>query len=321
MSDFVLKIYEDDGSTVHLEVGTAAGHARPYLHFPEVFSEAEIDPLNGRARIGRINLRVIDPQTGATKSDRWLTEKLGEDGISSINGRRATLLGVSDGRVVQEGVCAGATLTDSFSGFDLAIEDVRVRGVKATAFDLVSTTTVLPRGVLDGWGKPYPDAPESQWLIPPATPFRGQYTSEGTHSGTVSLESYYPPRALVIPPELVLTDAMREAMAPTWTTVDGKTTGEFASIKLLWRLVGGTVWNELDRVPYVPLSVTGGRVVGVNEDPLPVGLRKAKIKDTDGEQGFGVLSVRLARLADDPTPLPTTGQTVEVIILRKGPAS
>jgi len=321
MSEFVLKIYQEDGSTVHLEVGTAAGHARPYLHVPEIFAESEIDPLNGRARIGRINLRVIDPQTGATKSDRWLTEKLGEDGISSINGRRATLLGVSDGRVVQEGVCAGATLTDSFAGFELAIEDVRVRGVKATAFDLVSTTTILPRGVLDGWGKPYPDAPESQWLIPPTVPLTGEYVEEGDHSGRVTLFGSYPGRNPPIPPELVITDAMREVMAPTWTTVDGKTTGEFGSIKLLWRLVGETVWNVIDRVPYLPAAIAGSKVVNLNEDPLPVGVIGGRIADASGEQGQGVLYVRLARMADDATPLPTDGQTVEVIILHKGPAS
>lgn len=77
MDHYILTIYREDDTTPWFEVGTHPTHPAPYLHEPGEVDAGEVDFLEGRATIGQVNLRVIDPQTGASQAERWLTERLG----------------------------------------------------------------------------------------------------------------------------------------------------------------------------------------------------------------------------------------------------
>src|SRR5690606_32432916 len=129
MADLILRCYEADDTTEAWQVGTAPTHDNPYLHQPEVYAEAEVDLREGKSRIGRMTVRIADPQTGTDQTERFLTALLGSsDGYSTLNGRRMRLEHVT-GEVVIDGVCAGSRLADTFAGFEVAIEDVRARGI------------------------------------------------------------------------------------------------------------------------------------------------------------------------------------------------
>src|SRR5690625_4268877 len=158
MAHYTLTIYESDDTTSLLEVGTDPTHPHPYLHVPGEMDLGEVDLLRGKAMIGQVNLRVIDPQTGADQSERWMTARLGipqgEEGAgrSALNGRRAALRR-SDGRLVMDGVIWGVQLSDSAAGFSLQLRDVRERARKLPLFSRTGTASVLPRGVIDGYGR------------------------------------------------------------------------------------------------------------------------------------------------------------------------
>lgn len=299
-ADLILTIYADDDVTPYVALGTAADHANPYLQRPDQYAEAEIDLVEGRGRIGRINVRVIDPQNGATQADRFITALLGSpDGYSKINGRRAKLE-TTAGVVVQDGICAGATLSSSYAGFEFALEDFRARGIKFRAFDKTGTTTVLPRGVLDGWGK----YPNGKWFVPPTKPLVGTFTLYEAGSGAVSLRDMWisggpgDPNGEV-PSTLVVTSAMYQAMLFEW----GENGEVKRNVEVRWRAVGASTWNTI---------VPGSEVAGQLTPLVP-----ARFKSPTGE--IQVQAARDVNLIG--SPLPADGQEVEVVIVYTGAAS
>lgn len=301
--DYVLTLYADDDATPYVEFGTAAAHARPYLHLPDEFAEAEIDLLNGRARIGRMNIRIIDPQTGSTQAERFVTGILGSaDGYSLVNGRRARLAS-TDGVLVQDGICAGATLSDTFAGFSFALEDFRARGIKVSAYSRTGTTTLLPRGVLDGWGR----QPDGGYLAPPTEPLVATYRSFGADRGVFDLSALWTkgkplaaggevPAALVVTPEMQAAAQIRRRdtlAGPAWEW----------NAQVLWRAVGGTAWTPI--IPDADLAQTLFSVVGATHV-------------ADDGQRLSVQAVHELNVLG--SNLPPSGP-VEVVVLYTGPAS
>src|SRR5690606_17127154 len=136
---YTLTVYREDDSTVWFEVGTDPAHPNPYLHEPGEIDHGEVDFLRGTATIGQVNLRVIDPQTGASQSERWLTERLGipageeGEGHTALIGRRPRLLRA--GAVVLDGVVYSVTLSQTLAGFPLSLRDIRERSRKVRLFD------------------------------------------------------------------------------------------------------------------------------------------------------------------------------------------
>lgn len=246
--DLVLRIYADDDITTYVELGTAAAHPNPYLQRPEQFAEAEIDPKEGRARIGRINVRVIDPQSGATQAVRFVTALLGSaDGYSKINGHRARLE-TDAGVVVQDGICAGATLLESYAGFEFALEDFRARGIKVRAFTKSGTSTVFPRGVLGGFGA-FPDAaasPLGPTLVPATKPQSAAFVrSGGTAWGLIVLHDEEKTA------DRILTDAMLSAAAREWDEDTGLYL--FRNVEIWWRAEGtANAWTKHAGMPAPP---------------------------------------------------------------------
>src|SRR5690606_18927627 len=126
---YTLTVYREDDTTPWFEVGTDPAHPNPYLHEPGEIDAGEVDFLQGRATIGQVNLRVIDPQTGASQAERWLTERLGipageeGEGHTALIGRRALL--VRDGStIVLDGVVYSVILSETFAGFSLELREI-----------------------------------------------------------------------------------------------------------------------------------------------------------------------------------------------------
>lgn len=304
MSDLVLTVFDADDETQYLEVGTSPSHTAPYLCEPENYAEAEIDIQEGRARIGRLDVDVIDPQTGATKVERWLTDLLGTpDGYSALNGRRARLAH-ADGTLVIDGICAGVTLHDSFAGFRLAIEDIRSRGIKVPLFNRTNTATVLPRGVLAGYGS----VPGGSWLVPPVVPLTGTYGGN-TLNGWVDLDGAPRNPTDEVSPELVLTPAMQRAMRVTSRFEDWVFEAVMDRVTVLWRPEGsGGAFTE---VKQINVTFALGEMFG-----------GGRVRTSDGEL-VDVLVARRVWLSDfaEAGILPTTGQRVELVVRYIGPAS
>lgn len=303
MSDLTLTIYADDDVTPYIEFGTASGHARDYLHMPTEYAESEIDLKEGKARIGRINVRVIDPEydpgtgairVGVNQAQRFVTSILGDaDGYSKLNGRRVKLA-LSDGTVVQDGICAGAKLSETFAGFELSLEDIRARGIEIGAFDEVNTSTVLPRGVLDGFGQ----LPNGDWLVDPTEPLVGTVHSSGNY---VEFGSPYWNGSDRVDPVLAVTDAVREAFRVTQRPhPSGGQLLQWPDVRILWRLEGSAgAYTEAD----LNNVVTNNAYLS----------RPARFIGTQ-EEGVGIHALYVPGL-------PAAGTSVEVIVVYNGPAS
>src|SRR5690606_12474141 len=74
VAHYTLTVYQADDVTPWFEVSTDPAHPRPYLHLPEGVSRGDIDLRQGKALVGEMQVRIIDPQTGADQSERWITE-------------------------------------------------------------------------------------------------------------------------------------------------------------------------------------------------------------------------------------------------------
>src|SRR5690606_25277860 len=251
VAHYTLTVYQADDVTPWFAVSTDPAHPHPYLHPPGEYDQGEIDLLGGRALVGEIQVRIIDPQTGADQSERWITERLGipQDqegaGHSAINGRRAVLKRAS-GRLVMDGVVTGVTLSESFAGFSFSLRDIRERHRRIALFSRTGTATVLPRGVVAGYGQ----LPGGGWLIEPTRPLRATFRLETIllgGAGYFDLAAYWRGAAIydesaTVPPELVLTPAMQEVLQ----AVDAA--GRYIHAEVWWRpLSGDTSWRKITR--------------------------------------------------------------------------
>lgn len=318
MTHYTLTIYREDDETPWIEVSTDPAHARPYLHLPGEYDVGDVDLLRGRALVGEMLVRVIDPQTGADQSERWLTERLGvpqtEEGAghSAVSGRRARL--VEGSAVVLDGMVSGVRLSQSFAGFEFSLRDIRERHRKRSLFARTGTATVLPRGVLDGYGQ----LPGGGWLVPPTRPLAATWRQESPllgGFGYFDLTSYWegggggsiPHRSgATVPPELVLTDAMREAAVR-----DDQ--GRYPHLAVLWRPLVGGAWRRIGRPG-------GGGSLFTREvlNAYPARLRGAGERDGEEVQAVGYIGCSRLLFQD---PLPSDGQNVQVVVLYTGPPS
>src|SRR5690606_3290392 len=231
---------------------------------PGEVDAGEVDFLEGRATIGQVNLRVIDPQTGVSQAERWLTERLGipageqGEGHTALIGRRALL--VRDGStIVLDGVVYSVTLSESFAGFSLVLRDIRERERRSKLFTRTGTATVLPRGVLAGYGR----LPSGGWLIPPTTPLRATWRTVGSFFDFSALWIKGNGRGGggIVPAQLAITEAMtralRQVVEPGEPYEEEYAPGEFRTVypyrvhypdvQVLWRPVGTTTWRVIDR--------------------------------------------------------------------------
>jgi hypothetical protein len=211
-------------------VGTSPSHPNPYLRTPEEFGSAEVNLREGKCVIGQIRVRITDPQTGATQQDRFLTALLGSaTGHSALIRRRAVLEQVSPAATPMEGVVGHVALNESYAGFTLDVRDVRERGRDVPCFTHSNTATVLPHGVLGGYGKISSGGVLGQlWVVPPTKPLLATY-----NAGVFELDGA-PATAGAQVENLqlaIVSGALQEAVVRgSW--------GRYDRLELMWRAVG-----------------------------------------------------------------------------------
>jgi hypothetical protein len=176
-----LTIYEANDTTPWVTVTTDPDGTNPWLKMPDSWAQSEVDFTSGSGTIGEIVLQVIDPQDpeSTDQKDRLFTERLADSsGRSALTGHRALVEDSPNGSsfsTIFDGVVTQIELMETLVTYSISIRDIRERERKLRLFGATDSCTVLPQGVLDGYGKPYLNAPESDWLVPPTKPLKGVF--------------------------------------------------------------------------------------------------------------------------------------------------
>lgn len=224
---YQLTVFEEDDTTPLFTVSTNPAHAQPYLKAPDNFPEQEVDFAKGSASIGQMNVRVVDvPQTPGDQTTGYLTGLLANvAGYSQINGHRALVtqdIGAG-AETILDGVVKGVTLLDTFVTYELELRDIRERERKTRAFERTDTPTVLPRGVLNGYGGKLSKA---------TVPLTADYRRIDATKGEIEFHLFANPRQVA---ECTLTPAMREALMHVAPLADEPEVYVYDRWKLLWR--------------------------------------------------------------------------------------
>lgn len=303
MSDLLLTLYQDDDETPLFTVSTSPTHPHPYLCEPQVYAESELDLQRGSARIGRLDVEIIDPQTGPDQTQRWLTERLGTpEGYSALNGRRVRLEH-DDGTVVIDGIVAGVALHNSFAGFRVSIEDIRARGIEIPLFTRTNTTAVLPRGVVAGYGR----TAAGQWMVPPATGIIGRYRALEAGQGVIEF-----PVLRSGDSRRVMHDDIRTAVQTGWDAELEQMV--YPTVEVWWRPQGATEWRIHRRMPTPTYTFGSSPDELLQMGPDLIATTKSLGRGDDSDY---VSRIFLAATAEQPV-LPTTGQNVEVMLVYSG---
>ena len=204
-----LTVYKPDDVTPDWVVSTDKSWQVPYLSEPQHYGEQVVDFAEGRAKISSAAVRVIDPPLyeGAPQDLGWLTYRLSDAQKSAIAGRRCRLrryISTAEGWVtIVDGKGGFPRLSESYAAYDWEIRDTRDTERKLRAFTR-TTSTVLPRGALNNWGK----RADGTYLVTAVAPITG--TQEGQRVDFTALWSGTTP-----PNSLILTQAAWDLGAST----------------------------------------------------------------------------------------------------------
>ena len=317
-----LTIYGPDGVTplsyggANVVITTQPGSDVPDLKWAPRRPSVSVDLLNGKATIGEMVAEILDKRTNpADQSTGWFTGLLGQTG------------GVGDYRAVYEEQVGGAWLTvlDGVAGrvqlmesdvtFSMNIRDPRERVRRLELFTRSGTTTIFPRGVLDGFGR---YGGTGDFALPPTTPVTGVYEQDDANGGQISFVGSWSIFGR-IPRDLVVDELQQEYLRGRtyWRTGLDDTLFGYAAghVEILWRLPGAGTWNVVTE-PFVQRHGGGGLVFS-QVDPQSLGVYR-EARDPQGNDVVGMRALHL-RTLNASDPLPTDGQTVEVIALYVGP--
>lgn len=302
---YTLTVYEDDDTTVLFTVSTdpaAVDPEKAYMKAPRDYAEQEVDFAKGAASIGQVTVEVVDVPTDPADQDTgWLTDLLADaNGNSQCNGHRARLTEDfgSGPELIMDGVIRSVRLLDTFATYALELRDIRERERKTKSFERTTTPTVLPRGVLNGYGRPVPTLTGStRHPVPPTRPIRATYFSTNANVGTLDLTEEIPDKRRV-------TAAVRTALEHT-APLDGVSGAYiFDRWKLLWKPRGSaSAYTEITQLAHTHPSLPSGGGTG-----------------WQGEGTGTVLYMRVDNLVSGAT-LPTDEQEVDIIIQYDGPVS
>lgn len=329
MSTHRLTIYGDDDETPLTVLTTDPAGDHPHLKHPGPMAESEIDLLRGRGHIGQENMEVVDvPTTPGDQSTGYLTSLLANAaGESALTGRRALHeVDRGDGFVeVLDGVIWNITLV-RLPTYRIEIRDIRERERRRVLFEITNTATVVPRGVLGGYGEPYPGAPGVDWLVPPTRPLVATFTLAGSRRGYFDFAGETSGvKPLLVTPEIVLSDAQMEVLNDSTRDREVTRPGtavrsirRFNRIAVLWRTSPGA-YTEVRH----PLADTLDAVLA------PLGSKnftyqrgQAQTLLRNGQRVEVTYLKRLSLVVEDgdESLLPPEGD-VEVIIRYDGPVS
>lgn len=153
-----LTLYEEDDAIVRTDFSTDPAHPRPYLKRAALAGvSSSPDFLEGTSRIGQQTFQLVDPQTGATQRHRAFTAILADAfGRTLTLSRRMKLtqadpLGGAD-VVLFDGTLVDQSLNAAQTTFNLVVRDIRERERDVPLFVSNETNSLLPKGVVGGYG-------------------------------------------------------------------------------------------------------------------------------------------------------------------------
>lgn len=307
-------LYEEDGVSIRAQTTTSAdwlgesGSAKPYLREPSGYGEQEVDFARGTASIGQANIRHVDPRTVEGDQDSgWFTALVPYVAGCRNRLRRYTPEGWV---VIADGPGSFPQLSETFAGYTHQIRDTREKERRLKAFATAETTSILPRGIIGGFG-----------TIPAVTPL----VSAGVgveDSRMLDFSAYWDASpangvdmetaVIVLPEVLKMFDATKveRISEPVLGVADYQLT--FGNILFLWREAGtGDPYNEV-RAPvliYRETSVEGLESGGLNLLQVYNGVWDNFGEDTTAI-GVAATTAGEVWLADLPT-----GVDVEVLFL------
>lgn len=310
---YTLTVYEEDDTTPWFSVSTDPLATYPYLKEPTSYPYQEVDLAGSSASIGQVPVQIVDvPTNPADQSTGFITSKLPDaTGYSALIGHRALLqedVGAGN-QVVLDGVIHSVRLLDTFATYEMELRDIRERERKTKAFITTDTPTVMPRGVLNGYGILIPTGPffggSVRYPISPVTPLQGIYYSYDANLGAVAFTGGVATRD-----RRIVTDTIREALnsiLPS-TTITGAFV--FDKIKVLWRASGSVgAYFTLTDLLYSHPTINLASAFAITAGKIPF------------DEGSDVLRYfRMDNYISAET-LPNNGQAIEVIIQYDGPVT
>lgn len=301
---YELTVYDSDDTTVLFTVSTdpnAADPEKPYMKALADFAEQEVDFARGAASIGQANAQIVDVLTDPLdQTTGWFTGVLADaNGVSQVNGHRARLrenLGAGFA-VILDGVVYGVRLLDTYVTYELEIRDIRERERKLKAFERTDTPTIIPRGVLNGYGRL---SGCTRWPIPPTRPLTATYLQYTSTVGDI-LFSGASEQARA---ELRVTGGMRTALESIAPVDASREVYVYDRWKVLWRdKATGGAYTTLTQIAHAHPS-------------LPDGGGRAPFR-----AGGGVTFALLVNNVVSGATLPSNGQEIEVIVQYDGPVT
>ena len=294
LPEYVLTVYQEDDSTELFAVGTDPAHAKPYLKAPTQLDEQEVEFAKGAVSIGQLNVEIVDVLTDPTDQNTgYITSQLADvAGYSQLNGHRALLTEDLGGGflTVLDGVVRSVRLLDNFVTYQFELRDIRERERKTKAFATTSTPTIIPRGVLNGYGVQVPGG--GIFPIPATEPELGTYRLRTSTYGLIEFGGSIP-----------LTPPMMDALQSIGPLAGSPEVLVYDRFKVLWRdTAGGGGYTTIDNIAHTHsgLAGGGGMLSYVGSD-FAIGLN-------------------INNLVDSGT-LPSNGQAIDVIVQYDGPVT
>lgn len=292
---YTLTVYEEDDETVLFEVSTDPAHQAPFLKAFDNFPEQEIDFTKGAASIGQMNVQIVDvANEPLDQATGYMTGLLSDPtGGSQLMGHRVVAeqdIGSGKEKIL-DGVIKAVRLLDSYSAYELELRDIRERERKTKAFQATDTPTILPRGVLNGYGNALTTG---RYPLPATEPLTARYRAEVATSGVID----YTDANQV---ERTLTPPMREALESTAPLESDPATIVYDRWKVLWR-------NKATGGPYTTVDQIASRAHNV--------IGRRAFVEGNGRIVYLVLNNSVSGAA-----LPSDNEEIEVIVQYDGPVS
>lgn len=309
--------YDLGDETVDWSVSTDPAHARPWLMPVGNYGEQEADPVSCAVSIGTLEVGVIDvPQTLGDQTTGWMTER-----AHGVFGRRCRLRRYVDDDIgwvtIADGPAGTPRMDPSYSAYKWTIRDTRDTERKLKAFTSGGTATIVPRGVMEGFGSHEDEDGNPAWLIEPQeTGVEGEMLVQelgdgsGRYVGTVLFSDQFDTDVpfgelpILLNPDLIIDEEGEEALEGR--SLDAAT-GVFPMADVLWRIAPEDPWNVAR--PSTPYAYTG------------MNLGQAQACVYDGEEVRALVSVLLFFQVGVPVDFPGSEDTVEIILRHRGSAT
>lgn len=163
-----------EGNVTEPTAGTYSTAARPYLHAMDDVGGGAVDLLRGKSDIEEMQIRILDRRRVASDQDTgWFTYLLANlSGRTNLIGRRVLVEEYRSDvgwEPMMNAVITDIRMAPNLVDYEISIRDVRERSRRANLFSRAFTTTIVPRGILDGWGT----KPNGEKVVPPTQPKTG----------------------------------------------------------------------------------------------------------------------------------------------------